>query len=127
MKRTSLSAGEIIRALLSKDEEVKKMGVTKIFPIVADTAKLPYISYRRISLEPRALKNGNADTVNIEVLCFTDAYPKSISLAEAVRNVLDGAQSGVDGLRMRSCLLSASEEDWQNDAFIQQLVFTIKI
>lgn len=127
MKRTSLSAGEIIRALLSKDEDIKKLGVTKIFPIVADAAKLPYISYRRTSLEPHALKNGNADTVSIEVLCFADTYPQSVSMAEAVRNVLDGAQSDVDGLRMRSCLLSASEEDWQNDAFVQQLVFTIKI
>lgn len=127
MLKTSLSAGEIILSLLTKNSELKRMGLTKIFPVVADTAKLPYISYRRTSLEPLALKNGNADTVNIEVLCFSDTYAGGVMLAEQVRNILDGAQGEANGIKMRSCLLSASEEDWQNDAFVQQLVFTIKI
>ena len=51
--KTSLSAGEIIRDVLIKDEEVKTR-VNKVFPVVEDKATLPYITYRRVRLEPCA-------------------------------------------------------------------------
>lgn len=128
---TSLSAGKIIRKILTEDETVKAMGVTKIFPVVTDTAILPYIAYRRKSVEANTVKSqsyiGNADTTSIEILCFTDDYESSISLAEAVRNALDGRQYEIDGLRMRSCVMTDSEEAWQDDAYVQRLIFTIKV
>lgn len=125
--KTSLSAGEIIRAVLTQDEDVSKL-TTKVFPVVADEAKLPYIVYRRSNLEQVATKTTRgADTVGIEILCYTEQYTQGIELAEAVRAALDGTQAVVDGLVMRSCFLTDSEEDWQDDAFVQQLIFTVKI
>ena len=125
--KSSLSAGEIIRAVLTQDEAVSAL-TTKVFPVVADEARLPYIVYRRSNLEQTALKSThNADTVGIEVLCFTEQYTQGVELAEAVRAALDGTQAVLDGLVMRSCYLTDSEEAWQDDAFVQQLVFTIKI
>lgn len=127
VNRTSLSAGEIIRALLVADSEVMARA-KKVFPIVEDKAELPYIVYRRTQLEQVPVKVGKgADTVSVEVLCYTKGYTEGVELAEAVRNALDGAQGESDGLAMRSCYLSDSEEAWQDDAYIQQLVFTIKI
>lgn len=127
VSKTSLSAGEIIRAMLIEDNEVAGR-VTKIFPVVEDKAELPYIVYRRTQLEQVPTKAGRgADTVGIEILCYTKGYTEGVELAEAVRGALDGAQGESDGLVMRSCYLADSEEAWQDDAYVQQLVFNVKI
>lgn len=127
VNKSSLSAGEIIRAVLVEDPEVAAR-TTKVYPVVADEAKLPYIVYRRTQLEQDATKGRRgADTVGIEVICYTEQYTPGVELAEAVRDALDGKQATVDGLVMRSCHLADSEEGWQDDAFMQQLVFTVKM
>ena len=123
VSKTSLSAGEIIRAILANDAEVTTRA-NKIYPVVEDRADLPYIVYRRTQLKQDPTKNGRgADTVGIEILCYTKQYTEG----EAVRDALDGAQGEADGLVMRSCYLEDSEEAWQDDAYVQQLVFNVKI
>lgn len=125
--KTSLSAGEIIREILSSDPEVAAR-TNKIFPVAVDNADLPYVLYRRVQLEQVPVKDRRgADTVGIEVMCYTSQYTEGVELAEAVRAALDGRQAALDGLRMRSCFLSDSEEAWQDDAYVQQLIFTVKI
>lgn len=122
---TSLSVGKIIRSLLVADPTIKAK-VTKVFPVVTDKANLPYIAYRRAGIEPRPFKGGNADTVTVEVLVFTADYESGVELAEDVRRVLDCQQDEIDGLTMRSCTLTDGEEAYQDDAYVQRLVFTIK-
>lgn len=127
VSKTSLSAGEIIRAMLIEDSEVMARA-NKVFPVVEDSAELPYIVYRRTQLEQDLTKGRRgADTVGIEILCYTKGYTEGVELAEAVRGALDGAQGESDGLVMRSCYLADSEEAWQDDAYVQQLVFNVKI
>ena len=43
-KKTSLSAGSIIRAILLEDADVKAM-TGNVFPVATDKATLPYILY----------------------------------------------------------------------------------
>lgn len=127
VSKSSLSAGEIIRAMLIEDSEVMAR-VNKVFPVVEDKADLPYIVYRRTQLEQDPTKAGRgADTVGIEILCYTAGYTEGVELAEAVRGALDNRQGETDGLIMRSCYLTDSEEAWQDDAYVQQLVFNVKI
>lgn len=128
VRRTSLSAGLIIRKILLESEAVTQH-TDKIFPVVIDKAELPYILYRRAALEHNPTKAGypGADTVQMEVNVYTEAYGEGIELAEAVRSALDYAQGEVPGLNMRSCMLTDSEEGWEDDACIQSLVFTIKL
>ena len=126
--KTSLSAGEVIRAALLDDKDVMAR-VNKIFPVVADSAELPYISYRRAGFEQNPQKAGapGADSIQLEVLCFTARYTEGVELAEAVRAALDHTTITHDGLRLRSCTLTDSEEAYQDDAYVQQLVFTVNI
>lgn len=130
VSKSSLSAGEIIRAILIEDSEVMARA-KKVFPVVEDSAELPYIVYRRTQLVQTPVKGQRgADTVGIEILCYTAGYTEGVELAEAVRDALDGAQGAQgaqDGLVMRSCYLEDSEEAWQDDAYVQQLVFNVKI
>lgn len=125
---TSLSAGNIVRKLLLDSEAVTAV-TRKVFPIATDKAELPYILYRRSALQHDPTKAGapGADTVEVEVMAYAATYAQSIGLAEAVRSALDYAQ-GTDGsLRLRSCTLVDSQEGWENDAFVQQLIFQIRI
>lgn len=126
--KTSLSAGAIIREILLGDEDVKRRA-NKIFPIVINKAELPYILYRRAALQHNPTKAGlpGADTVTMEVFCYTANYADGVELAEAVRKALDYAQGEKDGLVMRSCTLVDSEEDFTDDAFVQCLSFNVRI
>lgn len=127
VSKSSLSAGEIVRDILVNNAEVAARA-KKVFPVVEDSAELPYIVYRRTQLEQEPAKGRRgADTVGIEILCYTQHYTEGVELAEAVRDALDGAQGEKDGLVMRSCYLADSEEAWQDDAYVQQLVFNVKI
>lgn len=126
--KTSLSAGAIIRAILLEDAEVAAR-TNKVFPVATDSAELPYILYRRTSLSPNPQKSGQpgADEIQIEVICFTERYGEGVELAEAVRGALDQITAEHEGMRLRSCYLCDSEEAYQDDAFVQQLVFNVKI
>lgn len=128
VNRTSLSAGAVIRAVLLENEEVTKR-TSKIYPVVTDQAELPYILYRRSALEVNPQKSGQpgSDSVQMEVLCFTARYSDSVELAEAVRGALDFVTATYEGQTLRSCYLVESEESFESDAYIQQLVFNIKI
>lgn len=128
VNKTSLSAGAVIRAVLLEDAEVAARA-NKVFPVATDSAELPYILYRRVSLSPNPQKSGSpvADETQIEVICFTERYGEGVELAEAVRAALDGVSAEHAGMRLRSCYLTDSEEAYQDDAFVQQLVFKVKI
>ena len=127
-KRTCLSAGIVIREILTANDAVRKI-TQKVFPVVADKAVLPYVAYRRTQLSTESVKNGMpADTTFMEVICYAGSYNESVDLAEAVRDALDCRQYSSDtGLLMRSCRLTDSEEGWLNDAYMQQLIFEVKI
>ena len=128
VSKSSLSAGAIIRAVLLADPEVASR-TNKIFPIVSSSSELPYIVYRRAELAANPQKSGQlgSDTIQMEVTCYTAKYAEGVELAEAVRNALDYESSEHDGLTMRGCYLAAGEEGYQDDAFVQQLIFSIKI
>lgn len=125
--KTSLSVGEIIYDILTNDAEVSSR-VNKVFPVVTDSARLPYVAYRRSHLDHNPVKGSQgADTVTIDLLCFTAKYGDGVQLAEAVRQALDGKQATKGTLVMRSCTIAGGEEYYEDDAYVQELSFTIKV
>lgn len=129
VNKTSLSAGQLIRDILLSAPEVTKR-TRKIFPVVTDEARLPYILYRRTAYQQKPTKRrgeSGADLLQMEVICYTADYAEGVELAEAVRGALDNIEGKDDDLVMRSCTLQDAEESWQDDAYLQQLVFNINI
>lgn len=122
-----LSAGGFIRRALLGNEVVKGLA-KKVFPVITESAELPYIVYRRIGLEQVATKNTTgAFSALVEVVCYGSTYSESVQLAEAAREALDGKQLEYGDARLRGCWLSDSSESWESDAYIQSLIFTIRI
>lgn len=120
MAKTVLSAGIIVRKLLQ--------GLSnKVYPIIDNESKLPYITYRRQGLDVVNTKVKPSDTAVIEVDVYAATYDESVSLAEQVRDKLEYNQSEANGLKMRSCVLDDAAEDWVENAYKQSLIFRIKI
>ena len=100
---------------------------TDVFPVYRDRALLPYVYYHRASLTTAQTSGKPADTVAMELVCCAATYEQSVLLAEAVRSALDGMQAEAAGLRLRSCYLADAEELWEADAYVQRLIFNVKI
>jgi hypothetical protein len=127
MAKTSLSAGIIIRDILTRDADVNSIA-TKVFPVVTEKATLPYVAYRRARLDHKPVKSSQgSDTAIIEINCYGKTYEQSITLAEAVRAALDNVKGEKSGLTMRSCYLSDGEEFYEDDAYVQGLTFNVQI
>jgi hypothetical protein len=127
MAKTSLSAGIIIRDILTRDADVNRIA-TKVFPVVTEKATLPYVAYRRARLDHKPVKGSQgSDTAIIEINCYGKTYEQSITLAEAVRAALDNVKGEKSGLTMRSCYLSDGEEFYEDDAYVQGLTFSVQI
>ncbi len=112
-----------------ENEDVRAI-TERVFPVVTDTAKLPYIFYRVSSFEHDATKDREgADIIGVEVVCCTETYAECVNLAEAVRGALDyQAYESSDGtLRLRSCNLSGYDQTWEDDAHVGTLNFTLRV
>lgn len=122
MKTTSLSIGSAIRDALVRHGVDKR--VSKIFPLVVDDAKLPYILYRRAGFEQQAVKTHakTPDVVEMEVACFAATYSESVEIAELVREALDYGSTQA----YRSCFLVDASEHFVDDAFVQNLRFEVR-
>lgn len=128
MQKTSISIGEAINDLLASDKALTS-AVTRIFPVVTDVAELPYVAYRRVKTEQVSVKGfrTGAEMVMVQVNSYAASYEKSIAVAEIVRQILDGVQYDKNGLSIRSSVMVNSEELWKNDAFVQKLIFEMKV
>ncbi|EJX10522.1 hypothetical protein EVA_01083 [gut metagenome] len=126
--KTILSAGIAIRHLITQSAAVQ--GITrKVFPVVVDEAVLPYVVYRRAALAQVPVKGlPGASQAQVEVACFAKDYGESVRLAEAVNAALDGQSLTLPGgLTLRSCRYVDGEEGWQDDAYMQRLVYDVRI
>ena len=122
-----LSASKIIGAVLND-----KVGalVTKIFPVIAaESAQLPYICYYRDGLTQDPVKgcSPGACSAVIKILCLTSDYGEGVELAELIKEALDGRSWKHGELNMRICTLSDAKEYYADDAFVQLLIFNVKI
>lgn len=125
MKRSSLSAGLFIPALLDK------AGVeAPVYPaVVPMEATLPYIVYaRKAYTGTQAKGSGPSDSVTVSVWCSHSGYEESVELAESVREAVEGKTAVMDdGLRLRCARLEDSTETYSDDAYTQYLEFTLQI
>lgn len=126
--KTSLSAGLAIRSVLLEAPAVAAI-TDRIYPVVSADQLLPYIAYRRVSLEQLPVKGHapGSDAAVVEVICYSQTYAGSVELAENVRRALEGRVWKGEGMTLRSCFLSDSEEIYEGDAWAQRLLFQIKI
>lgn len=127
IKRSSISAGMMIATLLSSEPEIMSR-ITKIIPVKADEAILPYIYYRRTDGVEIPVKSGaGADSSFVEITCCAEDYDSAIDLAELTRNALDGASHKDGSFVMRRCIYQKSEDFWEDDAYCVVMTFKVSV
>lgn len=126
--KTSISAGLVIGAMLAEDTDISRTA-TKVFPVLVESAELPFVAYRCVGMDSQPQKGGlGADTLDVEVICMAGSYGESVRLAEMVRAAIDSRQAEARGLVMRGCHLYDREESANEDkTFMQRLVFRIRV
>jgi hypothetical protein len=119
----SLSIAKHINFILSK--ELKSDVGERLYPIttVKDT-DFPFVVYERTSIRTSYTKDGVAtDAVTAIVYVLSDNYSSGVSIAEKVRNALEGIAATYDNFAVEDCSLVGADEAFSNNTFIQALTF----
>jgi hypothetical protein len=119
--------GNDIRAILLNDEEIVKQVGSNIFPLIApETTEGDFIIYIRNKYNKSAVKMGvYQDECEVAVVGISDNYDSAIALASKIDNALSGQHTLEGGVRLQ-ITLSDSTETFEDDKYIETLVFTIK-
>lgn len=119
--------GNIVRTILLNDEDVKAQVSNNIFPIVApENTADDFLVYRRAQYSKSSVKMGvYEDKCELIIVAICSNYDNSIELASKVDNALTGKHTLENGIKL-DIALSDSTEMYEDDKYIQTLIFTIK-
>lgn len=119
--------GNDIRTILLKDEEIVNQVGSGIFPLIApESTEGDFIIYMRNKYNKSAVKMGvYQDECEVAVVGISDNYDSAIALASKIDNALSGQHTLENGVRLQ-ITLSDSTEVFEDDKYIETLVFTIK-
>lgn len=137
MADNSLLISKYFQAILEENEEVRAIigNKKKIFPLLQpDSLTFPFIVHSRtgISVEyTKDIEYGNVgwfNNVQYTISCVSDDYVQCIELANAVRHAVETYRWKDKDIYIHPIqLLSASEYTTENDAFVQELIFTCMV
>ncbi len=123
--KNGVDVGVLIYNELIHNNEVKKMTRGNIHPLVVKKdIPYPYVIYQRTEMETAYCKDRPIqDSVKMQLECVSDSYSECVQLASLLRQCLENMmRKGKLYIR-----LSDATEEAADNAFIQRLVFTIKI
>ena len=126
----SLLITKYIRTILSQNAELmKKIPIKRFFPIeVKQGAKFPFAVISRTGMIDTQSKDGiYEDTVTVSIIIVDDNYYGSLEIANEIRNWLEGHSYKDETINITRMKLNSASEGYYNDAFIQELIFTINI
>jgi hypothetical protein len=118
--------GNFIRTLLLEDDEIRERVGNHIYPIVAaENTVGDFIVYSRQNYSKSIDKMGVYEDIAKEaVVVVSDNYDRSIELAELIDNALTGTHRS--GECKFDIMLDDSTETFDDNKYIQTLLFTIK-
>ena len=119
--------GNIVRNILLTDDAVKEQVKDNIFPIVApDDTIGDFIVYKRMTYSKSSVKMGvYEDKCELAIIALSNNYDNSIALASKIDNSLTGRHLLENGYKLEIAL-SDSTEMYEDNKYIQTLIFTIK-
>lgn len=125
---TGLQIGKAIAALLAAHEGLTAIIGSKVFPIVSkEGTTYPFVVYRRNGIEVSYTKDGKTgETVNIDIVIAAQSYADSISIADMVREAIEGKSFVFgDSLKVYGSQLAGADEEFFEDSnvYTQSLNF----
>lgn len=126
----SLLITKYIRTILSQDSDLmKKIPIKQFYPVDAKlSTTFPFAVIIRTGMMDNQSKDGiYEDIVTVSIIVADDNYYGSIDIANEIRNWLEGHCYKDETINITQMKLSSTSEGYYNDAFIQELIFTINI
>lgn len=119
--------GNTLRTIMLDDASIIEQVGTDIYPIVApEGTDDDFIVYRRSTYSKASVKMGvYEDKCEVAIIAISDDYDKSVQLASKIDNALTGKHILENGYKLE-IMLSDSTEMFEDNKFIQTLIFTIK-
>ena len=119
--------GNDIRTILLNDEEIVNQVGNNIFPIIAPEKTVgDFILYVREKYQKSAVKMGvYQDECEVAVIGISESYDNAIELAHKIDNALSGQHILENGVKLQ-ITLADSTETFDDDKYIETLVFNIK-
>lgn len=119
----SLKVGKIVYS------KIGSLVNNRCYPLIAENGtSYPFIIYQRDSLDSMFCKDGvYEDEVNVSVKVVTDTYNEGIDLAQSVRETMTFNNYTIEEGGTYTSLMVQADEEFNNDAYIQTLIFRITI
>lgn len=119
---SGISIDKEIYKILSNDEKLKKMVGERIYAVVCNDDKVtfPFVQYSKGSVTPTTVKGVvPCDKVEFGFMVVSPILDETIEIAERIRNLFELRTSDY----FYRIELQEAYEDFENDAFIQVLIF----
>lgn len=126
----SLLITKYIRTILSQDADLmKKISIKQIYPVDAKIGtKFPFAVIIRTGMMDNQSKDGiYEDVITVSIIVVDDNYYGSIDIANEIRNWLEGHRYKDETINITRMKLNSASEGYYNDAFIQELNFSINV
>jgi hypothetical protein len=126
----SILVGKHIRNILVGDGTLSQYLQTgQITALVAnENTTFPFIVFSRTGLTPSYTKDGLLESnITFEIVCVSTDYVESLEIANIVRNLLECKCYTDDGIYIKQIILSAVNEDYLYDAYVQRLTFSMVV
>lgn len=122
----SILIGKTIYKLLTDSDELKNYVDNKIYPLIADDGvTFPFIIYYRTSIRNTVCKDGYyEDEVSFSIIAVSNSYIQSLEIANIIRNIFEKKKL-TDTIY--NCTVEDIDEDYRDNAYVQQLDFNCKI
>lgn len=119
--------GNDIRTMLLSDEDIVAQVGQHIYPIVAaENTEGDFIVYSRQKYAKKTVQMGvYQDECEVAVVGVSDNYDNAVALASKIDNALTGKHTLASGATV-NILLADSTEVFDDNKYIQTLLFTIK-
>ena len=126
----SILVGKHMRNILVGDETLSQyLQSGQITALVAnENTTFPFIVFSRTGLTPSYTKDGLLESnITFEIVCVSTDYVESLEIANIVRNLLECKCYTDEELYIKQIILSAVNEDYMYDAYVQRLTFSMVV
>lgn len=126
----SILVGKHIRNILVGDETLSQyLQSGQITALVAnENTTFPFIVFSRTGLTPSYTKDGLLESnITFEIVCVSTDYVESLEIANIVRNLLECKSYTDEEIYIKQIILSAVNEDYMYDAYVQRLTFSMVV
>lgn len=122
----SINLNNAIYTLLTENASLKLVVGTKIFPlIIPENTILPAVVIERDFLREYNNDSYNDDS-NVEITILSTDYNTTINIAILIDNILGNYKGEISNINIYECKLISCDEGFQEDSFIQKLIYNLK-